>query len=139
MTITTKEKLQLLGFQFWKKKNLSLPKSKNKDLFYFYNSLLFAFSEEALLNISDQTLSHFIKSVEITLFKNQKFTVLDNFSGDENITRAVIFGNNQFLVNTSEGLSITSTSRYDSLENFFSSPKLKKEFWEAIRELVQGK
>ena len=127
MSLTTVEKLELLGFQFCEKKSSEgLDVKKTKDYFIVIQSILFCFSNPISLDAPFAYIERFMSSVAKALNTNETCKFLDSVPQGEPIKKIIYFGesfNKDFLEKESTSPIIINLS-LGSTDPFFEGKSL---------------
>ena len=134
MDSSSKNKLQKLGFQFWKPIGNTSKLSKDEEVFFLCNG-------NVLCIIPKQDISNslnyetFFSSLSKALNSDKGyFTRVKNFSLFEEIRLILIFGSEGYREITNLKKSSANILFLESLEDIFKAKELKKKLWLSIKE-----
>ena len=134
MDSSSKNKLQKLGFQFWKPIGNTSKLSKDEEVFFLYNG-------NVLCIIPKQDISNslnyetFFSSLSKALNSDKGyFKRVQNFSLFEEIRLILIFGSEGYREITNLKKSSATILFIESLEDIFKAKELKKKLWLSIKE-----
>lgn len=134
MDSSSKDKLQKLGFQFWKPIGNTSKLSKDEEVFFLCNG-------NVLCIIPKQDISNslnyetFFSSLSKALNSDKGyFKRVQNFSLFEEIRLILIFGSEGHREITNLKKSSATILFIESLEDIFKAKELKKKLWLSIKE-----
>tara|TARA_B100001765_G_C19498386_1_gene337901 strand:- start:1618 stop:2037 length:420 start_codon:yes stop_codon:yes gene_type:complete len=134
MDSSSKNKLQKLGFQFWKPIGNTSKLSKDEEVFFLCNG-------NVLCIIPKQDISNslnyetFFSSLSKALNSDKGyFKRVQNFSLFEEIRLILIFGSEGYREITNLKKSSATILFIESLEDIFKAKELKKKLWLSIKE-----
>ena len=134
MDSSSKNKLQKLGFQFWKPIGNTSKLSKDEEVFFLCNG-------NVLCIIPKQDISNslnyetFFSSLSKALNSDKGyFKRVQNFSLFEEIRLILIFGSEGYREITNLKKSNANILFLESLEDIFKAKELKKKLWLSIKE-----
>lgn len=134
MDSSSKDKLQKLGFQFWKPIGNTSKLSKDEEVFFLCNG-------NVLCIIPKQDISNslnyetFFSSLSKALNSDKGyFKRVQNFSLFEEIRLILIFGSEGYREITNLKKSSATILFIESLEDIFKAKELKKKLWLSIKE-----
>ena len=134
MDSSSKDKLQKLGFQFWKPIGNTSKLSKDEEVFFLCNG-------NVLCIIPKQDISNslnyetFFSSLSKALNSDKGyFKRVQNFSLFEEIRLILIFGSEGYREITNLKKSNANILFLESLEDIFKAKELKKKLWLSIKE-----
>ena len=134
MDSSSKNKLQKLGFQFWKPIGNTSKLSKDEEVFFLCNG-------NVLCIIPKQDISNslnyetFFSSLSKALNSDKGyFKRVQNFSLFEEIRLILIFGSEGYREITNLKKSSANILFLESLEDIFKAKELKKKLWLSIKE-----
>ena len=134
MDSSSKNKLQKLGFQFWKPIGNTSKLSKDEEVFFLCNG-------NVLCIIPKQDISNslnyetFFSSLSKALNSDKGyFKRVQNFSLFEEIRLILIFGSEGYREITNLKKSNANILFLESLEDIFKVKELKKKLWLSIKE-----
>ena len=135
MSLTTVEKLELLGFQFWEKKSSEGPDVKEKkDYFIVIQSILFCFPNPISLDTPFGYIERFMSSVAKSLNTNETCKFLDFVPEGEPIKKIIYFGENFNKDFLEKEFPDANFNISDSCEHLFSNSQSKKDLWLSIKD-----
>ena len=131
MNLTLAEKLHLLGYQFWKEKNqLMVEREKSESLLFVFNKTLMVFCKKELAEIPEEIFNQFILSINISINKNQDYSIVTEFASTQDIKKVVSFGNlNDLDIIKDPSILLIN---FNSLNEFLNDPLLKKDLWQEL-------
>jgi hypothetical protein len=135
MSLTTIEKLESLGFQFWEKKSSVGSNAKEtKAYFIAIKSILFCFSNQTPLDKTFVHIERFMLSVARVLNSKETGNFLDTLPKGKLIKKIIYFGESCNKDSLEKEFPDAILISLEPLEHFMSNSQSKQDLWLSIKD-----
>jgi hypothetical protein len=135
MSLTTIEKLESLGFQFWEKKSSAGSNAKEtKAYFIAIKSILFCFSNQTSLDKTFVHIERFMLSVAKALNSKETGKFLDTPPKAELIKKIIYFGESCKKDSLEKEFPDAILISLEPLEHLLSNSQSKQDLWLSIKD-----